>query len=49
MVSSLHLLPSGIFHPGVVNIIGPGVRWILRALYRAGRHCGPERADAHLR
>ncbi|MHC1787592.1 MAG: adenylosuccinate synthase [Christensenellales bacterium] len=29
---ALHLLPSGIFHPGVVNIIGPGVALDIEAL-----------------
>ena len=31
---ALHLLPSGIFHDGVVNIIGPGVALDIEALFR---------------
>ena len=31
---ALHLLPSGIFHPNIVNIIGPGVALDIEALFR---------------
>lgn len=31
---SLHLLPSGVFRPGVVNIIGPGVALNIEALLK---------------
>lgn len=31
---ALHLLPSGIFHQGVVNVIGPGVALDIEALIR---------------
>lgn len=31
---ALHLLPSGVFYPGVVNILGPGVAVNIRALLR---------------
>ncbi len=30
---ALHLLPSGIFHPGVVNVIGPGVALDIEELF----------------
>ena len=31
---ALHLLPSGVFHPNVVNVIGPGVALNVEALLR---------------
>ena len=30
---ALHLLPSGIFRPGVVNVLGPGVALDLQSLW----------------
>ena len=31
---ALHLLPSGVFHPHIVNIIGPGVALNIEALLK---------------
>ena len=42
---ALHLLPSGVFHQNVVNVIGPGAEH-RGAAERAGVSHVPRRADA---
>ena len=44
---ALHLLPSGVFHQNVVNVIGPGVALNIEALLSEhGISHVPRRADA---
>ena len=44
---ALHLLPSGVFHPHIVNIIGPGVALNIEALLkRTGKRYFPWRPHA---